>query len=209
MVRPAAALLALEPGAAATLSVEWSNWCVPGASDARGPLQAPRAVRVTFTGGGSLDVPYNAVTPCEQPGAPSTIGVHPFAPAGLPETAPWTRLPVSAKALTLAGAPGALHAVRGGILEYSILLHNESQSTLRFARCPLVAELLAPAGAIEAHPLNCAGAHPVRAGGSIRFEMRLRVPSAAPLGVNGLFWDLDPLGAQGPEVVARVIVAAR
>jgi hypothetical protein len=36
--------------------------------------------------------------------------------------------------------------------------------------------------------------------------MRIRVPARAPLGANGLFWELDPLGAQSPEAVARVIV---
>jgi Domain of unknown function (DUF4232) len=207
VLRPAASLLALQPGDAATLTVDWRNWCVPGARRAKGPLVPPRAVRITLPGArGSLDVTYNAVAPCEEPAAPSTIGVRPFQPAGLAPTDPWTRLAVSARALTLAGGPGPLHAVRGGVLEYSVLLRNESRGTLRFSRCPLVAEMLAPDGAIEAHPLNCARAHPVRPGEAIRFEMRLRVPQTAPLGVNGLFWDLDPLGAQGPEAVARVVV---
>jgi hypothetical protein len=86
------------------------------------------------------------------------------------------------------------------------VLRNESQSELRFKPCPLFAQLLAPNGAIEPHLLSCAGAHPVPAGGSIRFEMRYRVPADAPLGVNGLFWELDPLGAQSSAPIARVVV---
>jgi Protein of unknown function (DUF4232) len=207
ILRPAASLRALEPGSEAAVSITWANWCVPGARRAKGPLVPPRAVRVTLpSGGGSLDVPYSAVTSCIRPGAPSTIGVRPFQPTGLPNGRPWTTEPLGAKVLTLAGSAGPLHALRGAVLRYSVLLSNESRSTVGFTRCPLVAQMLAPNGAVEAHQLNCAGSSPVRPGGAIRFEMRLHVPTDAPLGANGLFWEIDPLGAQGPEVVSRVIV---
>jgi hypothetical protein len=36
--------------------------------------------------------------------------------------------------------------------------------------------------------------------------MQIRVPKTAPFGSNGLFWELDPLGAGGPQVHARVII---
>jgi hypothetical protein len=207
---PAATLRALKPGAGATLSITWTNWCVPGAARAKGLLVPPRAVRVTLPdGGGFLDVPYSAVTSCNRPGAPSTIGVRPFQPTGLPNGRPWTTAPLSAKVLTLGGTPGPLRGVRGGLLRYSVLLRNESPRTLAFTRCPLVAEMLAPNGAVEAHELNCGGSSPLRPGDALRFEMRLRVPSDAPLGANGLFWEMDPLGAQGPEIVSRVIVGDR
>jgi hypothetical protein len=210
ILRPAATLRALTPGAEATLSITWSNWCVPGAAGSTRPQLPPRAVHVTLPdGGGSLDVPYNAVTSCTRPGAPSTIGVRPLQPAGLPNGRPWTTEPLSAKVLTLGGTAGLLHGVRGSVLRYSVLLHNESTDTLSFTRCPLVAEMLAPNGTVEAHQLNCAGSNHVRPGGAIRFEMRLHVPTDAPLGANGLFWEMDPLGAQAPEVVSRVIVGDR
>ena len=36
--------------------------------------------------------------------------------------------------------------------------------------------------------------------------MRIRVPPSSPLGPNGLFWGLDPLGSHGPQVHVRVNV---
>jgi hypothetical protein len=209
VLRPAASLLALQAGETAILPVVWSNWCVPGARKAKGPLIPPKKVRVTLPGDrGALDVQYNAVTACARPGAPSTIGVRPFQPSPLSSRRPWTTTPLSARVLTLDGAPGPLDATRGRVLRYSVLLRNPSTGTVDFQRCPLVAQMLAPSGTVQAHQLNCSDAHPVKAGESIRFEMRLRVPAKAPLGVNGLFWELDPVGAQGPETVTRVVVRA-
>jgi hypothetical protein len=208
--RPDEVLLALRPGDTAVLTLDWSNWCVPGARQVKGKLIPPSAVRVTLAGGaGSLDVPYNAVTPCTRPGAPSTIGVHPFQPPGLPNKHRWTKAVFAGKIFTIAGGPGPLHGVRGGVLRYAVRLRNESRTTVRFANCPLIAEELAPRGTVEAHQLNCAGGtRRVAPGGSIRFEMRVRIPASAPTGVNGLFWVLDPLGGQNAETVARVIVTA-
>jgi len=37
--------------------------------------------------------------------------------------------------------------------------------------------------------------------------MRIQVPEDAPAGNNGLFWELDPTGAQGPEAVSGLVVA--
>ena len=36
--------------------------------------------------------------------------------------------------------------------------------------------------------------------------MRVRVPSDAPLGANGLFWELDPFGSRNPQLHARVTI---
>ena len=78
---------------------------------------------------------------------------------------------------------------------------------MRFdGRCPLLAEKFAPVGPTEAHQLNCGAAAPIAPGKSQWFEMRVRVPADAPLGPNGLFWRLDPVGDFGPQVVARVLV---
>lgn len=206
--RPEAVLLALQPGETAVLPLEWSNWCVPGARTVKGKLIPPSAVRVTLQRGrGSLDVPYNAVTPCTRPGAPSTVGVRPFQPPGLPNRKPWTRAALAAKVFAIDGGAPPLHGVRGNVLRYAIRLRNESQTTVRFRHCPLIAEVLAPQGTVEAHQLNCTGAHPLPPGATIRFEMQLRIPASAPTGVNGLFWELDPLGGQNSEAVARVVVA--
>jgi hypothetical protein len=36
--------------------------------------------------------------------------------------------------------------------------------------------------------------------------MRLRVPANAPLGANGLFWELDPFGVRAPQLHVRVTI---
>jgi len=207
LVRPSSWLLSLLPGGSATLGIEWRNWCVPNAR-ASGKLVPPTAVRVTLARGrGSLDVPYNAVTACLHPGEPSTVGVRPFQPPLLAPSRPWTQEVLRAKVLTLTGGAGVLRARRGELLRYGVAISNEGDHTVRFDRCPIVEELLAPAGRADGHMLNCTAAHPLAPGATERFEMRIKVPANAPLGPNGLFWELDPLGAQSPEAVARVIVS--
>ncbi len=205
--RPAARREALPPGTPATLTVDWSNWCPPGPHTSAA-IKPPSAARVTLPGGGgNIDVPYNAVTTCAAPGAPSVIGVQPFQPPLLPTIKPWSTVLLIARILILGGAPGPLHARRGQVLRYSVQLRNASQQTLTFTRCPLFAQVLAPDGSTSAGMLNCAAAHAVAPGHAIRFEMRITVPGNSPLGDNGLLWTLDPVGVQGPEAVGHVIVA--
>jgi hypothetical protein len=84
---------------------------------------------------------------------------------------------------------------------------HRQRDLAQFDRCPLLIEMLAPAGRPEVHQLNCRAASPIQAAGSLRFEMRIQVPANAPAGANGLFWELDPTGAQGPQAVSRVVVA--
>jgi Domain of unknown function (DUF4232) len=197
LLPPAAGLLALPPGGVATLGVDWRNWCEPGTR----PVP-PRAARLTLPGGGGvLEVGYSAVTSCVDPARPSTVGVRPFQPAPLATPGAWTPLRVQA---AIEPAP---HARRGQPATYTVELRNASTTgTLRFDRCPTVAQYLAPAGATEAHLLNCAAARPLPPGAALRFQMRLVVPAGAPLGPNGLFWALDATGSQPLEVVSRLVV---
>ncbi|MBO0868781.1 MAG: DUF4232 domain-containing protein [Micromonosporaceae bacterium] len=200
---PESALLALAPGATATLELEWSNWCVPPGAGARVP---PRAIRLTLpANGGTLDAGYNAVPPCQAPAQPSTVGVRPFAPAPLPATVPWSTVVLRASIEPAAGT-GPLTGKPGQSVRFAVRLANPSATPVRFDHCPLLVELLAPAGAIEAHPLNCAAAGLLPAHGALRFEMRIRVPDGAPAGANGLFWELDPTGSQGPQATSRILV---
>jgi len=205
--QPAATLRALPPGSAAILAIQWSNWCVPGAAGSRKPQVPPKAVRITLGKGlGSLDANYNAVPACETPRQPSTIGVRPFAPAPLPATQPWTTANVKAT-IQPAGGATALTGTRGHLARFVVRLRNASGMPVRFARCPLLAEELAPAGQTEVHQLNCDAARPIPPGGSLYFEMGIHVPASAPLGKNGLFWQLDPTGAQFPETVSGLAVS--
>ena len=208
VLQPPATLQALPPGAAATLTVGWSNWCVPGAAGPAKPQVPPSAVRITFGGGlGSLDAGYNAVPGCEAPGQPSTIAVRPFAPSPLSATQPWTTANVKATIQPPGGPGSPLAGKRGHIARFVIQLHNTSPAPVRFGRCPLLAEQLAPFGQTEVYQLNCQAAGSIRPAGSVFFEMLIHVPASAPLGRNGLFWQLDPTGAQYPEAVSGLVVS--
>lgn len=206
VVPPASALLALPPGDSATLSVQWSNWCPPHASPGK-RVVPPRAVRVTLPGGrGSVDVDYNAVPDCVRPAEPSKIGVTPFAPAPLPPAPPWTTANVTA---TIQPADQGLRQVaarRGEIARYRVTLHNNSAYPVPFTGCPLFVEAVEPAGTPQAYRLNCSGVAALAPKASRTFEMRVVVPADAPLGSNGLLWELDPTGAQEPEAVSHIQV---
>lgn len=208
VLRPAMTLRALPAGATATLSIEWTNWCVPGAARSAKAQVPPSAVRITLGRGlGSLDARYNAVPGCETPGQPSTIGVRPFEPSPLPATQPWTTANVKATIEPLGGHGSSLTGKRGRAARFVIRLRNESATRVRLRHCPLLAEDLAPAGQTEVHQLNCRAAPSIPPGGSLLFEMRIHVPASAPPGRNGLLWQLDPTGAQYPEAVSGLTVS--
>ena len=204
---PANMLLAVPPGAEVSLDIDWRNWCVPETS---GKPVPPQAIRLTLPGSaGTLDVRYNAVPSCDTPGAPTTVGVHPFQPAPLPATRPWTSTVVQATIRPFSGGEGPLTGKPGETARFVVQIRNPSPAPISFERCPLIVEMLAPAGRPEVHQLNCAAAVQLPAGGSLRFEMRIPIPADAPAGNNGLFWELDPTGAQGPEATARLVVSSR
>jgi hypothetical protein len=168
---------------------------------------------VTLAGGlGSLDIGYDAVPSCDAPGEPSTLAVRPFQPSPLQDDAPWTSGVVTATITPRDGGTAPVTGRRGEVASFAVQLHNSSTAPVQFTRCPLIAEMLAPAGSPEVHQLNCRAALPGRSsgsvapGGSLGFEMRIQIPAGAPLGNNGLFWELDPTGPQGLEVVSRLVV---
>ena len=117
------------------------------------------------------------------------------------------RAPVDERVPARVGAAASRStARRGGTLRFRVVLDNGSQTTVRFDRCPAYAQQLVPRGSVEAYTLNCRAAHPIAPGKSLAFAMRVRVPQNAPLGANGLFWELDPFGARAPQVHARVTI---
>jgi len=197
---PASSLLALRPGDTAALTISWDNWCdrvITGE-----PHVPPSAVRIALPqhrGGISAD--YNAVPQCVDPNAPSTIGVSVFQPSLVRAGRPWTTAFVSARV-----PDQPVHAKRGGILHYQVVLKNRSKETARFTRCPAYIQQLVPRGKVEVYELNCAAAHAIAPGKSLAFAMQLRVPKSSPPGANGLFWGLDPFGVRAPQLHARVTV---
>ena len=198
---PRSTLLALRPGEDGAVTVSWTNWCdlkVPGK-----PHLPPAALRITLpAGGGHLDADYNAVPPCLDPSNPSVVGVSRFQTTPIPQGRPWSN------AFFTVRIPGPLHARRGGILHYRVVLRNISQTTAAFDRCPALAQQLVPAGKVEAYQLDCAAARPIAPGKSLAFAMQVPVPRNSPLGANGLFWVLDPFGRAGPQLNTRVIVGS-
>jgi hypothetical protein len=195
---PASSLLALRPGESAAVTVTWDNWCdpvVPGK-----PPLPPSALRIALPGGrGSLDADYNAVVRCLDPKAPSTIGVSSFQPSLIPAGQRWTEAFLRS---SVEGEP--IHGRRGGVARFEVVLKNLSSTPATFDRCPSYVEQLAPRGDIEVYALNCRAARPIEPGKSVAFAMEIRVPRDAPIGVNGLFWELDPFGARAPQLHARV-----
>jgi hypothetical protein len=178
----------------------WDNWCdpvVPGR-----PRVPPSALRVTLPDGrGSLEADYDAVPACIDPNAPTTIGVSVFQSSLVPAGRPW-----SAAFLRASVPDQPIHARRGGILRFRVVLTNASGTTARFERCPAYVQQLAPGGAVEVYALNCPAAHSIAPGKSLAFAMRVRVPKDSPLGRNALFWELDPFGARAPKLHARVTI---
>ena len=196
---PPSSLLALRPGEAGDVTVTWDNWCDPVVEGK--PHLPPKALRITLPAGGSVDADYNAVPPCLDPNAPTTIGVSRFQPDLIPAGPRWT------DAFLHASIPGRpVHGRRGGTLRFRVVLTNDSSAEVAFERCPGYIQQLAPRGKLEVYELNCRAAHPIGSGKGLAFAMRLRVPRDAPLGANGLFWELDPFGARSPQAHARVII---
>ena len=197
---PASALLALRPGEAGDVTISWDNWCDPVIEGK--PRVPPSALRITLPGGrGSVDADYNAVPPCLDPSAPSTIGVSPFQPNLIPPGRRWSDVFLRASAQ---GLP--IHGRRGGILHFDVVLENIDRTTARFDRCPAYGQQLAPSGSVEVYELNCREAHAIAPGKKLAFAMQLRVPKDAPLGANGLFWELDPFGARAPQLHVPVTI---
>ncbi|HSS80636.1 MAG TPA: DUF4232 domain-containing protein [Gaiellaceae bacterium] len=197
---PESSLLALRPGERGAVTISWLNWCDPVVKGV--PHVPPSALRLTLPGGrGHLDADYNAVPPCLDPRLPSTIGVSRFQPSLVPPGRFFTN------AFLEGSVPSQpVHGRRGRLLRFRVVLKNRSHTPATFERCPAYIEQLAPAGRVEAHQLNCAAAHPIAPGKSVAFGMRLRVPRNAPLGANGLFWELDPFGSHIPQLHARVTI---
>jgi hypothetical protein len=197
---PLSSLSAIRPGEYAGLTITWTNWCdpqIPGKK--RIP---PSAVRITLPdGAGHVDADYNAVPPCLDASRPSTIGVSPFETAKVQPVPAWTTASIKA---TVPDQP--VHAKRGDMLRFVVVLENTSHTTVRFDRCPSYVEQLVPEGQVEVHVLNCAAAKPIAPGKREAFAMQIRVPKNAPVGGNGLFWGLDPFGAKQPQLNARATV---
>ena len=196
---PASSLLALRPGDTGALTISWDNWCDPVVTGE--PHVPPSAVRIALPHDrGSISADYNAVPPCVDPNAPSTIGVSVFQPSLVRPGRPWTTAFLSA---TVPDQP--VHAKRGGSS-----LPRGPEERLEGGRPLHALPRVHPAAGSEREGrglrAQCAAAHAIAPGKSLAFAMQVRVPSKPPLGANGLFWGLDPFGARAPQLHARVTI---
>ena len=187
----------MRPGAAATVTFVWSNWC--------GPNPGRVGLRVTLPGRGSLVPAVQAGTPrglaarCDAPGAPSTLSRGPFGPE-LPEPPP---SPLEGLTATIGLPPTA---VAGQPLRYTVTLTNPTDRPISLRDCPNYqqAVLLRNHGkAAERHLLNCAPVGAIGPGQRVGFAMVLDLPAGLRPGAGVLTWVIERVGV-GQKVPVTV-----
>ena len=123
-----------------------------------------------------------------------------------PPPPPESRSPLNLLTVSIA-VPAVLRA--GTTASYTVTLANRSRAPLRLLPCPSYTEYLGvfsgpgrPLYLLRHYYLNCVGAGPIPARGSVTFAMRMPVP-AGP-GQAKLDWQL-----QGTDVATAVVVTIR
>jgi hypothetical protein len=193
-------LRALRTGDSAFLRIWWSNWC---------GRPRPAALGVAV-GGLSFRLPLQGTARCDAPGAASTLSVGPLEPRA-PQPLPSSRLPLAAAIVEqLELGPKTVPGIRGRrghSAVYHVALTNTSPLPFRFGKaCPAYAEGTGLGLPVELHVLNCHPVREIRPRQTIVFEMRIRVPSSAPLGRDALTWTLAPATYEPPFAGGVVLV---
>jgi hypothetical protein len=201
----ASSLRALGPGRVAAVLVNWGNWCPPGAV-VTSLGTPPSALVLVLPGGGEIAAPVDRAPRCDEPMAPSTVAIKPFARRGR-QPPPSSHLPLTAEIVGVATATKArpLRARRGGVLRYEVAVTNASRRPFRFRGCPTYLEDLAP-HQHERYVLNCRPASVLARHETVRFAMVLRVAKNTPLGRHGLLWLLGPKTDFPPTASAPVVI---
>ena len=164
----------------AFMNIEWY--------DCRGTHAASLSLDLP-NGGGNLKVPFDTQAPysgvCDS-GTMSPVGLSrgPFSPAGYT----WPPAPVYRTVEIAISAPAT--AKRGATLVYFVTVNNTDQVDYRLDPCPNYGELLAGKQALASYELNCPPVRHIPAGASVKFEMRLDLPSSLAVGPNELSWAL-------------------
>jgi hypothetical protein len=193
--------IALGPGEAAELRLDWSS---PFCGEARGrqvlELTLPEA-------GGRLRAPVRraAEPPCfareTEPARSSVLasGVFEYPRVATPLSSPLNRL----RARVIAGRPVAA----GQVLTYHVVLSNPTRRAIALRPCPAYLQerfSLATAGRDDAvndaalYRLNCAPRRSIAAGGRQRYEMRVQVPAQLRSGRRfSVAWGLRARGLAG------------
>ena len=146
---------------------------------------------------------------CDSPGQVGAVSVWPLGAQPTPQPTP---TPTALRSTITAPA----RVVAGTTLTYSVDIANTSNDDIRLEPCPNYSEWLLgrPVGANfktriggtrEGYALNCTSLFSIPAGGTVSFEMRLRVPADA-LGSETLRWMLD--GPNANQATALLEIAA-
>lgn len=211
---PQTSLRALAPGRWAATYLTWSNWCGRGSSRYRSdPGQPPRAMVLSAPGGGRISVMSNLLhhqqtTPICGGSGPSALGASHFLPI-VPQGPPSSALPLKASIvpsahIPLPGLPNhkypVLTAERGRWLSYTVVLVNRAARPFSFGRsCPAYIESLIGHGQ-EAYILNCRAVGVIAAHASVRFAMRIPIPSRLRPGDGyTVLWNLAPHSWNAPS----------
>jgi hypothetical protein len=143
---------------------------------------------------------------CNDPAAPSTLAIKPFARRGR-QPPHSSHLPLRATivggSLDKRSSP-SLRVGAGEVLRYEIALTNVSRRRFRFRDCPTYVQRLDRR--TELYILNCRPVGVLRPRETARFAMRLRVARDARVGQTGVFWLLGPKTYLPPTAVAFVLV---
>jgi hypothetical protein len=208
---PPGSLRAFAPGKTAGVGLWWSNWCGRGHVVTGDPGRLPSALLLRLRSGTTLTLKLVHAPRCDDPSSPSVLSVGRFMPT-LPQLPRSSELPL--RATIVGGLPlrvkgrtkTVLRAHRGETLAYTVVLTNTAPKPFRFTRaCPPYVEQLATSGGV-AFVLNCARVGALAPHASMRFAMRMRVPSAAKPGLWLLTWSLAPHSWNAPTASMLVAV---
>jgi hypothetical protein len=201
----ASSLRALGPRRSAFVPIFWSNWCPPDVVVTSTGTPPSRLVLV-LPGGAELTAAVDRVPRCDDPAAPSTLAIKPFARRGRQPPAS-SHLPL--RAVIVGGTTDktrtpSLRVHAGGLLRYEVALTNVSRRPFRFRECPTYLQDLS--GRHEWYVLNCRLVGVLESYKTARFAMLLHVPKGVRLGRTGLFWLLAPKTYLPATTVAGVLI---
>lgn len=168
------------PQGQALLNVEWWDCGSATAStidvnlpDSGGVVTAPYAIRAGYSAG------------CDGGSLPrSGVLRGQFNPTGISWPPGPEYLPVS---MTIDTPQSVRH---GSTLTYFVTIENLGTLDYRLAPCPDYFEIVGPKKGVAQYGLNCGPAGVITPGRTVRFEMRLVVPTSYPPGPAPLHWVL-------------------
>jgi hypothetical protein len=178
-------LVSLRPGQRVVVPIFWFNLC----DHPRPPAQ----LRLTWRGN-TVTVPIQSGVPrCDDPSAPSQLGVGHFQPHERPEPPMPRPLPLRVDIT----APST--ARPGQTITYLVTLTNYSRRPVAFdTTCPAYTQQLGTTRRRtwirRALVLNCAATPSIAPGKNATYAMRFTIPASTNPGPNAIVWQFVPIG---------------